>query len=243
MADNRKDPSHLANLDYYRFPGGIFDAQPIGGPTPRCYTIAQIKSMFRQMEHRQKQAIDKYNQAVRRHQASVRRVVDDYNREDRAHSARVLRNHLQIQSALGRLEGGRSGLTRHVAFRQSVELDYNRYALLESTVASRELDPHTEFLTDLSEREAVNTIGVAESLVGEGSSSASADVLGLDDITEESIQISSDIEVRWRGACSPSIPTIRECYTTVLHQREGESFPHLGAEGSRRRSIALQSTG
>ena len=167
---------------------------------PRRYTPAQIKSMLRQMEQRQKQAINKYNQAIRQYNASVRRAVDDYNREVRAHNARVVRNRQQLQSAIRRLQSGRSVSTRYVTFRQSVELVHTSYTRLESAVASTELDPQAEFLIDLSEREAVNSIGVAESLAGEDSLSASAEVLDHEDISDELIRIAPDLEKRWRGA-------------------------------------------
>lgn len=172
----------------------------MGGTVTRRYTSAQLRSMLRQIEQKQKQAIDKYNQAIRQHNAGVRRAVNDYNREARAHNARVLRNRQQLQSAIRRLQSGGSRLASYVTFGRSVETVHTSYTRLEAAVASTELDPRTEYLIDLSEREAANSVGLAESLAGEESTSSSLDILDHADISDELIQISSDLENRWRGA-------------------------------------------
>jgi hypothetical protein len=99
-----------------------------------------------------------------------------------------------------RLLSANTAPTRDVTFRQSVEVMHRSYSRLETAVANATLDPRTEYLLDLSEREAANSVGVAESLLGGELAQSSVDVLEHSDIVDELAQIAPDLEHRWRGA-------------------------------------------
>lgn len=166
----------------------------------RRYTPAQLQSMLRQMQQKQKQAIDKYNQAVRQHNAKVKRAIDDYNREVRAHNARVTANRQRLQSAVRRLQAPVTVPSRFVSFRQSVEVVHTSYSRLETAVASSALDPRTEYLVDLSERETANSVSVAGAILGTPDTAVQPEVLDHEDIVNELSTIAPDLELRWRGA-------------------------------------------
>lgn len=166
----------------------------------RRYTPAQLQSLLRQAEQKRKQAVDKYNHAVRQHNAKVKRSIDDYNREVRAYNARVLSNRQRLQSAVRQLKATSATSARYVTFRQSVEVVHTSYSRLESVVANTALDSRTEYLIDMSEREAANSVNVAESLLGVDTSQPNVDVLEHSDIVNELAQIAPDLEHRWRGA-------------------------------------------
>lgn len=193
----------------------------------RRYTPAQLQSMLRQMQQKQKQAIDKYNQAVRQHNAKVKRAIDDYNREVRAHNARVAANRQRLQSAVRQLQSSSAPSSRFVTFRTSVESVHTSYSRLETAVANTALDPRTEYLVDLSEREAANSVVVAGSLLGTAGTAEQPEVLDHEDIVSELSSISPDLENRWRGAVfslSPGNPdaarhfcaSAREIFVRIL---------------------------
>lgn len=115
-----------------------------------------LQNYLRELERRQRQAIDRYNQEVRRHNEKIRRAaeehnrkvinaynqdvkrvndnirrsVDEYNREARAHNSRVMANRQRLQSALNNLSR-QPVTTRYVTFRTSVETVSRAYHRLE----------------------------------------------------------------------------------------------------------------
>lgn len=199
----------------------------------RRYTSAQVQNMLRQLQQKQRQAIDKYNQAVRQHNAKVRRAIDEYNREVRAHNARVLANRQRLESAVRRLKTPSTAPARLAVFRRSVETVHTSYSRLEAAVSTTQLDPRTEFLVDLSEREAANSVGLAGALFGTDDSAEQPEVLDHADIVDELSMVSPDLEHRWRGAVfalSPSNPdaarhfcaSAREIFVRILDLRAPE---------------------
>lgn len=166
----------------------------------RRYSAAQLQSVMRQMQQKQKQAVDKYNQAVRQHNATVKRAIDQYNRQVRSHNARVVRNRQHLQAAVRRLASSNHPITRYVGFGQSVQVMHTRYSRLETTLANTTLDARTEYLIDLSEREVAHSVGVAESLMGGEQEQSPLDILEDSFISAELGQIGPDLDRRWRGA-------------------------------------------
>lgn len=163
----------------------------------RRLSPSEFQRYVRDLEQKQRQAIDRYNQEVRRRNDSIRRAVDNYNREVRAYNDRVRAHRRRLESALISLTQ-QPVVTRYVTFRTSVQLLSSAYTTLERVVESR---PEYNRVLDLSEREAANSVVVANRLLG-APTDEDANSDGLEDaqLTDELRRISADLDDRWRGA-------------------------------------------
>ena len=122
-----------------------------------------VVDVARELERKQRQAIDKYNQEVRWYNENVRHAVDSYKREARAHNDRVRANRQRLQSALVSLTR-QPIVTRYVAFRASVQTLNSVYLSLERR-AEAHLGSSYNHVLDLSEREMAATMGVSPGTV------------------------------------------------------------------------------
>ncbi len=163
----------------------------------------QLRNFQRDIERQQRQAIDRYKERVRRANQSI----DTYNREVRAHNARVRANRQRLQSALARLASQPPSTTRYVVFRSSVEAVNTAYVRFEQQVQA---NPDSRYgqLLDLSEREAANSVGVMNALLG-SEPLAEEQATGPEDeeLIAELGKISPDLRDRWRGAVFALNPT------------------------------------
>lgn len=195
----------------------------------RKVTPSQLRSIIRQQEQKQRQAINKYNNAVRQHNQKVKRAVDDYNREVRAHNARVRANRQRVNSELARLRNRRVTVTtRYTVYRASVETLYDAYSHLEHRAESQALDPQYNRILDLSEREAANSLQVTNLLMGEAPDDEnSPDLLHDAELADQLRDIAPDLDNRWRGAVfalNPGNPdaarhfctSAREIFTQII---------------------------
>lgn len=187
--------------------------------------MSNLQNYLRELERRQRQALDRYNQEVRRHNEKVRRAaeehnrkvvkaynqevkrvndnirraVDGYNREVRAHNSRVMANRQRLQSALNNLSR-QPVAARYVTFRTSVEAVSRAYVRLEQQPDTH-LGSNYARLVDLSEREAANSVEVMNSLLGSPpSTDGPTDELENSSLTDELKRMSSDLHLRWQGA-------------------------------------------
>lgn len=186
--------------------------------------VSRLQSHLRELERRQRQAIDdynrrvdRYNDEVRRRNDNVRRAVADYNREVdrfndnrrraidsynhevRAHNSRVMANRQRLQYAIDTL-GRQPTTTMYTTFRISVEAVRTAYVRLEEH-PDVNLGSDYDRLLDLSEREAANSVEVMNSLLGmPPGADAPADELVDARLTDELRKISPDLDSRWQGA-------------------------------------------
>jgi hypothetical protein len=200
----------------------------------RRMTPAQFKSHVRQVQNRQRQAVDQYNRAVRDYNRKVNTAIDNYNREVRAHNARVRSNRQRLAQALSSLQR-RTTVTRYVTFRASVETLHRSYVSLDRTSDSVHTTDFQNEVLDLSERENANSLEVMNALLADAVTSASAEGEDLSRLRETKIDeelrdISSDLDNRWRGALfslHPANPdasrhfctSAREIFTSILEHK------------------------
>ena len=163
----------------------------------RRITASQLRSKIRQSQARQKRAIDDYNRAVRGHNRKVQRAIGDYNRAVRAHNSKVRAHRQRLRSELARLRG-RSSST----YSSSARVLYQSFTRIETRFGSATATDREKSFLEASEREAANSLAVANALEGNeaedqgGESSALGDTL----IDDELRRISPDLDRRWRGA-------------------------------------------
>lgn len=167
----------------------------------RKVTPAQLRSLIRQAESKQRQAVQKYNQQVRQQHQKVRRAVDQYNTEVHKYNARVRTHRQRVLSQLNKLQSS-SSTVRYQILRTSTVTLNERYNALESTGRELENTPFGAAFLDLSEQENANSLEVANVL--EANDTISADItedeLDRPEIFNELKAVSEDLESRWRGA-------------------------------------------
>lgn len=166
--------------------------------------IRQVQSQIRQAQQKQRRAIVVYKQKVQ----TLNRAIDNYNREVRSYNARRRQNRARLESELARLQ--RQLSAKHSGFRTSVAGLQQTYARMEQSVGSRSLAPEENFFLDLSEREAANSVAVANALLDPASVIVDPGLSLQETIIEDELAvISEELDSRWRGALfalNPSNP-------------------------------------
>lgn len=190
----------------------------------RRVTPSQFNSIVRQMQQKQRQALDKYKRAVR----DVERKVNQYNQKVRVHNARVRADRQRLFNELTKMSHHRTTTTRYVTFRASVQTVHNAYERLESAATAGRYDDSYNEILDLSEREAANSAGTINALMGDALPADSAPPDSLDSPLTPILQgISADFSNRWLGALyslNPRNPdaarhfcaSMRELFSNIL---------------------------
>jgi len=187
--------------------------------------ISQLRSKLRQLESKQRQAISKHNQEIRRHNHNVRNAVNKYNNSVRQYNARARANRQRIINELNRLQS-RTTVRYQVLHTSTLTLN-TAYQNLERH--EREFDNLSfgnQFL-DLSERENANSLAVSNVLESEDQQgTVGEEELATTGITNELLNISPDLDSRWRGALfslSPRNPDASRHFCTSAR----EIFIHI----------------
>lgn len=178
---------------------------------------SQLRSKMRQLQSQQRQRIQKINSAINK-----------YNQAVRAYNAQVRQNQIKMRSALARLR--QAPVThRYTVVRTSAVSLHESYLRLEQANRYEEDDPRFRLSVALPQQESVNSLAVAEALLGEEADGGDADEELQDSaISDELRRISPDLDNRWRGALfslSPRNPdaarhfcsSTREIFTQILH--------------------------
>ncbi|WP_369054866.1 pPIWI-associating nuclease domain-containing protein [Kineococcus terrestris] len=163
----------------------------------RKVTPAQLRSMIRQQQSAQRQAVQKYNAAVAKVNRDNKRAIDAYNRDIRAHNSRVRANRVRLQREIDRLNRS-STTTRYTTVRSSSVTLHSAYCRVESEADSWGWTEREQHLVDLAEAEAANSARATNALLG----AAETDDDAVEDttITDELRQLSPDLDQRWQGA-------------------------------------------
>jgi hypothetical protein len=162
----------------------------------RRVNLSRLKSQLRQIEQKQRQAVNNYNTAARRFNAAV----TNYNREARAHNARVRANQRRLRHELVKLRSRPSVTTRHIAYRASVETLHRSFIRVE-VASHRGGWSGSDELLDLFERETANSIAALNTLADAPVSEQVDDpTLRETAITNELVSIDPDLNARWAGA-------------------------------------------
>jgi hypothetical protein len=202
----------------------------------RRITPSQWNSMVRQVQQKQRQAIDRVNREIRAYNQKVNQAVNQYNREVDAYNTRVRANRQRLRNELARLSR-EATTTRYVSFRVSVGAVHTAYERLEHAADAGRLDERYNEFLDLSEREAANNAGLMNALMGDAQEATDAlPPNSLDSPLTPILQaISSELGDRWRGALyslSPRNPdaarhfctSSREIITRILNTKAPDSI-------------------
>lgn len=161
----------------------------------RKVSLSQYKSMIRQAQTKQRQAVAKINSAITKHNQAVNR----YNAAARTHNARVRAHRARLKQELTRLANAASQ-PRYVTLRTSVETVQRSYVRLEQRAEADHYDDRYNDVLDLSEREAANSAGVMNALLGQPEDAAEDEGVLSSELDPILSQLSGDALDRWHGA-------------------------------------------
>jgi hypothetical protein len=170
---------------------------------PRRVTPSQLRGMLRQAEQKQRRAIQNYNRAVNKHNREVKRAVDNYNRAARTHNAGVRSNRQRLRAELDKLARQSSRtVNSRVTYRVSVESLQTSFQRLETAPSRGVWGAAGDDLFGLAEGETANSVRALNALLDPP---AEDDGLGPSQLRSTSLagellDISPDLDQRWRGA-------------------------------------------
>ena len=195
----------------------------------RRVTPAQFRSIVRQAQTKQKQAIDKYNREVQAYNRKVKATINKYNQDVNRYNARVRANQHRLRRELDKLAQAASQ-TRYVTFRMSVESVQRSYIRLESNAEASHYDDHYNEVLDLSEQEAANSASVMNALLGNPEDLKHPEAIHSSTLDYILSPVSGGLRDRWHGALfslNPRNPdagrhfctSARELLTQILDSR------------------------
>lgn len=163
-------------------------------------TPSQLKSKIRQIESKQRQAINKLNQAIRTQNQKTRTAINNYNNEVRKHNARVRADRQNVINQLNRLISNQRKI-QYQEIRNSAIILNSTYEILESRESEFSRFYNGPEFLDLSERENANSLETSNILESQHLTSThdQSDLLATT-ITNELLDISPELERRWKGA-------------------------------------------
>lgn len=172
----------------------------------RRVSASQLRNKLRQVQARQKQAIDKYNSAVRNHNQKVKssvnkynQAVSQYNSKVRAHNTRVRANRDRLRQELNKLARAVSNPS-HSRIKMSVETVHRSYVRLESAAERHRYGDQYNRILDLSEREAANSASVINAIFGNPETSELDENIHSSTLDPILSLIGADLSDRWHGA-------------------------------------------
>ena len=186
-------------------------------------SASQLKSKLRQLEQKQRRAINDYNRAVRNYNTQVKKNVDAYNHFAREYNSAIRRNRQIITREIHKLN-----TFSHSTFTVSVRMMQRHYDNVNSLyMEGYPVTPEQDKILDLIESEQANGI-------------ITANVIESDETPEENTEdkeigdklraVSVDLDNRWKGAVyalSPDNPdavrhfctSAREIFTEFIEMK------------------------
>ncbi len=163
-------------------------------------SMSQFKSKIRQIEQKQRTAINNYNRAVRQYNTQVKRAVNEYNSAVRRHNANVLHNRQIIQRGLSRLRSGSCSYkityTKYIASIENIQTCYNK--IVSKYPEGVVVDEHQDYVLDLIEKENAQAVETANKFL-ENTDQEIGDVENKE-IENRLSEVSIDLMNRWKGA-------------------------------------------
>lgn len=173
---------------------------------PRRLSPSEVRSKLRQAQSKYNRAVNRYNSAVRAHNQQVRtavskynRAVNSYNSAARAHNARVPANRERLRRELAKQERAASR-PAYVTLRTSVNSVQHSYSRLEARAETGIYSERYNDILDLSEREAANSAGVMNALLGNPEDAGAVEDLTASELDPFLSELSGDALDRWHGA-------------------------------------------
>lgn len=159
------------------------------------YSSSQLKSKLRQIEQKQRKAINDYNRAVRQYNSSVKKFVSDYNAFVRTYNASVRKNKQIIDREIRKLNSSSSIRTSY-----TISLDEMRhyYTAVDAAYPEGiEINPQQSAILDLVEQEQANSLVTANTINDDNLPAENTEDI---EIGNKLALFSEDLNNRWKGA-------------------------------------------
>lgn len=190
--------------------------------------MSQFRSKMRQLENKQRQAINNYNRQVRQYNNEVKRAVSNYNAAVRQYNNTVRRNRQIIKSHNGRLNSTKISITYSTSL---TVMQKKYYAVNEVYNDSVNVTPQQNVILDLIEQEQANSIVTAQIIDNPEQSIENTEDI---EIGNKLLSVSADLNNRWRGAVfalNPQNPdasrhfctSVREIFTEFIELKAPDS--------------------
>lgn len=180
----------------------------------KCISMSQFKSKLRQMEQKQKRAINDCNRAKRHCNTQVKKTFDAYNRFVRDYNSTVRKNKQIICREINKLNS-MSNNSYSVSLR-SMQQHYN--TVNEVYYEGREVTPEQNRALDLIEQEHANSLITANAVENDEYPEEDTENQGIGNKLRI---VSEDLGHRWEGAVfalSPQNPDATRHFCTSARE-------------------------
>lgn len=161
----------------------------------RKINISQFKSKMRQIEQKQRRAINDYNRAVKQYNDKVNKAIRDYNSFVRSYNATVRRNRQIISHEIAKLQARTAVTTSYIA---STNVMQQCYANVNRIYAPGvEVTPQQDRILDLIEQEHANGLITANTVENNELPEENTEDIN---IGNKLAIVSEDLHNRWKGA-------------------------------------------
>lgn len=158
-------------------------------------TPSQFKSKIRQLEQKQKRAINDMNRAINNYNREVKKAVNDYNAAVRKHNANVRRNRQIINNELRKLSTTTTARTSFTVSTRTMHQHYEDVGRVYYEGVS--VTPEQDKILDLIEQEQANSLITENYIEGDNVPEESPEDI---EIGDKLACVSDDLNNRWKGA-------------------------------------------
>lgn len=179
-------------------------------------TPSQFKSKMRQIEQKQKKAINDLNRAINNYNREVKKAVNDYNSAVRKHNANVRRNRQIINNELRKLNTTTTVRTSYTVSSRTMQTHYEEIGRVYYEGTS--VTPEQDRILDLIELEQANSLVTENYIEGDSTPEESPEDI---EIGNKLSLVSEDLNNRWQGAVfslNPSNPDATRHFCTSTRE-------------------------
>ena len=158
-------------------------------------TPSQFKSKIRQLEQKQKRAINDMNRAINNYNREVKKAVNNYNAAVRKHNANVRRNRQIINNELRKLNTTTTVRTSFTVSSRAMQQHYEDVGRVYYEGVS--VTSEQNRILDLIEQEQANSLITENYIEGDNVPEESPEDI---EIGDKLALVSDDLNNRWKGA-------------------------------------------
>ena len=158
-------------------------------------TPSQFKSKIRQLEQKQKRAINDMNRGINNYNREVKKAVKNYNAAVRKHNASVRRNRQIINNELRKLNNMTTVRTSFTVSSRAMQQHYEDVERVYYEGVS--VTPEQKRILDLIEQEQANSLITENYIEGDNVPEESPEDI---EIGDKLALVSDDLNNRWKGA-------------------------------------------
>lgn len=158
-------------------------------------TPSQFKSKMRQLDRKQRHAINDMNRAINNYNREVKKVINDYNAAVRKYNASVRRNRQIINNEIRKLNTTTTVRTSYTVSSRIMQQHYEDVGRVYYEGSA--VTPEQDRILDLIEQEQANSLVTENYIEGDYAPVESPEDI---EIGNKLAMVSDDLNNRWKGA-------------------------------------------